>query len=177
MADDHIPEFRYFPVAWMEKYGPRSWARRRFLETCRRLLIPEDKWPAFSERTDFPPRDYATSFPTTDHGFVLPSFNFVAESVTEWRTRAETLFRARCDKYLATCLEIIEGLEKDGYYTRIEIVRDKNTPINLRYEWAARRHCLGEQFKSMSSDAHSADKIRKAVYKVFDDTGIPYKRK
>ena len=178
MADSEIPEYRYFPAKWMKLHGPRTWARLRFIDACKRLNIPEDKWPKFELDGLYvwPPTKFKLE-PALKPVFEVPPFDFVSESPTGWRKRAEASFRLHCDEYIEQCLKGVDEMVRRGLFEKIEIVRDKNTPLDLRYEWAARRYCRDEDFKAMSSDEHKADKIRKAVYKVFDDTNIPYNKR
>jgi hypothetical protein len=70
----------------------------------------------------------------------------------------------------------VDEIVARGIFGKVSTVRDKNTPIELRYEWAARRYCLRTPFKVMATDSHDADKIRKAVAKVFEDVGVKYRK-
>ena len=176
MADSNIPEYRYFPTMWTKLHGPHIWARLRFLEACKRLGIPEDRWPQFplDGLYVWPPTKF--TLPAEKLVFELPPFDFISESATDWRKRAEAKFSQRCDEYIAQCLRGVDEMVKQGHFVKIEGVRDKHSPLELRYEWAARRYCLGTQFKEMSSSMHSPDKIRKAVHKIFSDTGLPHRK-
>jgi hypothetical protein len=55
-------------------------------------------------------------------------------------------------------------------------VRD-TTPLDLRYEWAARRYCLKHQYKLMSSEIYTSERIRKSVTAILDQTGLRHQRK
>jgi hypothetical protein len=172
MADSEIPEYRYFPGGWPESWGQQAWSQLKFLETCRRLEIPEDKIPKFQVNRSFEGalRNYrADYFPTP---FEPPPFNVTQDSATSWRASAEAMFREHCDRHLTMWQRNIDWMVSKRYFRPVVAVRDKHTPLNLRYEWAVRRHCLGERFKAMETEHHRADNIRKTVYRIFDEVGI-----
>lgn len=166
LASIVIPNYRYFPTHLLEKQGPRQWAQLRFLQACERLNTPRDLWPEFKDMSITP--EYAQSYGVSDP-FIVPPFNALYESEAEWRDRARQLFEEVLDGQAVTVREMFQralpGL------TKIKAVKG-TTPIEMRYEWAARRYCLKEQFKAMASENYNAEQIRKSATRILLEIGL-----
>jgi hypothetical protein len=142
--------------------------RALLLQACHRLKIPDDRWPVFTGGLMVRPEGYghvSHEFPA----FRLPIFEQNQESLMEWRSRAERLFREHCDIFMKMVDQQIEHQIKTGSLTRVVQPDEKASPLNLRYEWAARKYCFNEQYKSMASGKHSPETIRKAVSKILSE--------
>jgi hypothetical protein len=164
-----IPNFRYFPSLLMDKQGPKQWARFRLLQACERLKIRSDLWPKFTD-LDLPRQQYAFS----QHvalPFPIPAFHRLYESESEWRERVHKDLNLFLDKYADNFDAWFKEQITKGHLTKIKTTRE-TSPLDLRYEWAARRYCLREAYKSMSSDEWSADRIRKVVARIFVEIGL-----
>jgi hypothetical protein len=172
-----VPEYIYFPSAWAKRYGPNAWARVRFMNACIHLKIPKKKWPKFALETSIfshPPRFQL--LPAIKFIFEPLPFDFVIESPTEWRKKTESAFSAYCDDYIQRCVRAVDEMIAAGLFEKMPIIRDKNTPIDLRYEWAAQRYCLKKNFKELSSDQHKTEKIRKTVGKILLELGLTQRK-
>jgi hypothetical protein len=145
------------------------------LQACERLGIPQGQWPNFDGKGLRLPLPYKAVL-KTDVAFRLPEFNYLYQTEGDWRQRAREAF----DEFLDTWTDMFSAsvhLELSlGRLTPIAQPRG-DTPIERRYEWAAQRYCLKTPFKEMATEQDNADKIRKAVYKIWDEAGIQYKRK
>jgi hypothetical protein len=82
------------------------------------------------------------------------------------------MFRKHCDEFLEHMLGKIQRSVDGGALVRIKRPRDTATPEQLRYEWAARRYCLGERYKDMATDRHKNFAIRKTVHRILQDIGL-----
>ena len=169
LLDYKLPEYRYYPAKLLPN-GSRDWSRVRFLQACERLKIPEDRWPQFTEALNLPGQSPAR-YGVTSTPFPVPHFDVLRDSATEWRARAEEVFRKHCDAVLSSIAIRIQELVSIGVLTRIERPKDMAS-LNLRYERAARRYCYNEPYKDLATDKDSPDKIRKAVAKIFTEAQI-----
>lgn len=175
LSDTTVPPFLYFPTHLIESQGPKHWARWRILQACERLGIAQDLWPNFDGKGLRLPLPYKATL-KTDAAFSLPEFNYLYQTEGDWRQQAKEAF----DEFLGTWSDMFRAsVNLDLSFGRLTPIPQPrgNTPIERRYDWAAQRHCLKTPFKEMATDQDNADKIRKAVYKIWDEAGIPYKRK
>jgi len=146
----------------------RDWARFRFLQTCERLKIPQDRWPKFKEAITLPPKGV---HPKKIPSFIAPPMDLLRDSPSEWRKKAEAEFRKHCDEFLNRVDQDIKDLIASGILTKID--RPKNpASTNLRYEWAAKRYCYNEPYKKMATGEHTPEKIRKAVAAILAESEI-----
>ena len=89
-----------------------------------------------------------------------------AASLPSWRKRSEDLFKAHRDHYMRFVEEQLARKVESGAVVRIEQPDEDAIPLDLRYEWAARRFCFNEPYKDMATADHSPDTIRQAVKKI-----------
>jgi hypothetical protein len=167
-----IPNFRYFPTHLWEKQGPKQWARLRFLQACERLNIPSDRWPKFT-RFELP-REQEFRYITNDQ-FVLPPFQPLYESETEWQQRAQRLFEKFIGMHAARFRAWFKEELDKGTVTKVKPVRD-TTPLDLRYEWAAKRICYNTPFRELAQQeaakGYTEHRIRQAVKRIITETGL-----
>jgi hypothetical protein len=163
-----IPQYRYFPTHLMESEGPKHWAQLRLLQACERINIPQQLWPKFSELRL--PHEYGFRY-AVGETLVIPSFNPLYESEAEWRDRAHGFLDKFLDKYAVMFRERFRQELDEGRLTKIKPVRD-TTPLNLRYEWAARRHCLREPYRTIASSGYTEARVKQAVLKILRKTGL-----
>src|SRR2546422_7133326 len=95
LSNYEIPDYRYYPKDLLPK-GTRDWSRVRFLQACERLSIPYDRWPNF-ESLKLPGDHH---YNMKGAVFPIPAFDILRDSATQWRNRAEHLFRQHCDEFL-----------------------------------------------------------------------------
>ena len=157
----------------MEQEGPKHWARLRLLQACERLKIPVKLWPEFGSL--MLPREYKFHC-CVGEKYEAPSFRRLYESESEWRQRARDDFEKFLDKHATTFREWLKWDLDRGSLTRIKPTRD-TAPLDLRYEWAARRYCEKKLYKEMATDEYSADRIRKTVRAIFIEIGLQDHRK
>jgi len=153
----------------MDKEGPKEWAKLRLLQACERLNIPEKLWPTFQGGLRLPAH-YGFEYLTKDT-LPISAFHPLYESEAEWRQRA----RDELEKILESNALVFRVWFKremaEGRLTRIRPTRD-TTPVELRYEWAARRHCLRIPYKELASDKYAEARIKRAVLQILRDTGL-----
>jgi hypothetical protein len=167
-----VPDYKYFPTNLMESEGPKHWAQLRFLQACERLNIPRDQWPSFPKMRL--PHAYGLAF--VPNGIMrLRSINPMYETEAEWR---------------ASCREDLERFldeEAQGFRAWFQRELDTHrlakikpsrgsTPLNLRYEWAAQRHCSGLQYKEMAPDKYSDEVVRKTVTRILEVVGLRHRK-
>lgn len=168
LSEYELPDYRYYPKKLLAA-GTRDWSRVRFLQACDRLKIPYDLWPRF-QHLKLPAKGVRAYIRA--HPFALPPFDVLRDSDAEWRARAEDLFRQYCEKFLATVSKKLDNDVSAGNLVKIEKPRD-TTPLELRYEWAARRYCLREPFKEISTAGYSPDRVKQTVYSIYKVAGLP----
>jgi hypothetical protein len=163
-----IPPFRYFPTHLLEKEGPRQWARLRILQACERLKIPQELWPK-----GFPialPGEYEQQY-RWHETYRLPSFRLLYESEAEWRNRAREEFEKHCIEFLEFWRVQIDRQLTRGELTKIRPIRD-TTPLELRYDWVARRICLREPYKKLATKGYSEDRIKRSVQRILKEADL-----
>jgi hypothetical protein len=163
-----IPPYRFFPTHLMEKEGPRHWAQLRLLQACERLKIPQELWPQFPKMVL--PYEYGGGY-VSDERYALPSFEYMYESEAEWKQRARADFEPFLKEQAARYRSSLRSELESGQLTVIKPSRD-TTPLELRYEWAARRHCLNKPYKSMAKAGYTAERIRKSVIRTLREAGL-----
>jgi hypothetical protein len=156
----------------MERSGPKQWARLRLLQACARLDIPNQLWP----KIPFPnlPRRYIQSY-SVSAPLELPSFFPVDESEAEWKARVQKAVNAFVEKELSRFREKLQSELKGGYLTRIKPTRD-TTPLDLRYEWAAKRICYRTPYRDLAEEVaakgYTQERIKRAVNLIIKETGL-----
>jgi hypothetical protein len=164
---------RYIPAHLMPR-ELRDIHRALLLQACDRLKIPEDRWPIFHGGIMVGPESHISyQFPA----FEIPLFQQNHESMIAWRKRVEKQFKDHLNLYARQVDRRIKDSVKTGVIVPIEQPDEKACPLELRYEWAARKYCFNEQYKSMSSAKHSPDTIRKTVSKILSGAGLDKRRK
>jgi hypothetical protein len=164
-AKTYLPNFRYFPAALMEDCGPREWARIRLIQACERLDIDRKLWPKLKVLRSPGKLIYEFISPS----FKPPDFDAFTLSPKEWFQLASVAFRKFCDEFTSGCISDMEQEVKAGRFVAIAIPRGESA---RRYEWAAKRYCLKLPYKDMASAAHSPEKIRQSVSRIFREAGI-----
>jgi len=168
LAEFKIPRYKYFPSHLMDRCGPKMWARLGILQACERLEIPHGMWPKFA----FPqlPREYIHPYAVSDR-LALPSFFPLNESESEWKARVQTIVDVFVDRELDRFRQKLQSDVKGKVLTPIKQTRD-TTPIKLRYEWAAKRHCLRTPYKELASGGYTAERISKTVSAILKQAGL-----
>jgi hypothetical protein len=147
----------------MEKHGPKQWARMRILQACERLEIPETLWPKFP----FPelPRQYIHLYPAKPV-LRIPSFFPLYESESDWKGKVQQFVNMFVDRELDRFRDKLQSEVKDKVLTRIKQTRE-TTPLELRYDWAAKRICLRRTFPELareeSAKGYTQERIKQAV--------------
>jgi hypothetical protein len=164
-----IPDFLYFPAHLFDKQGPKQWARMRIMQACERLNVPAHRCPKFAD-LDLP-RRYGMNY-LVKESLSIQSFHPLYESEAEWRDRArrdlENLLDQNASQFRLWFKREIEA----GNVKKIPRTRD-TTPLDLRYEWAARWYCLGESYKAISTDEYKVDRVRKTIKAILRQAGLP----
>jgi hypothetical protein len=161
------PGYLYYPTNLLP-HGTRDWERVRFLQACERLNIPIELWPDFGP-LELPKRFKVSKSPPV---FVPPSFDPLRDSAESWRRRANKLFREHCNTFLNQIKADITDWVERGVLTKIK-QRKRADSMLLRFEWAARRHCLGESYKDIARNSkHSPEMIRQAVHRILTSVQI-----
>jgi len=169
-----IPTYKYFPTHLMEKCGPREWARLRLLQACERLKIPGELWPVFP----FPilPRPYNRFYPASEC-LSLPHFYPLYESEAEWKIRVQSSLDKFIKKEVKDFRRKLESDLRSGFLTPIKQPRD-TTPLDLRYDWAAKRFCYRTSFPELVKEeaakgkSYTEARIKQAVAKIFREARL-----
>ena len=159
------PNYLYYPTHSLPN-GTRDWTRVRLLQACERLAIPNNLWPQFKSIR----LGDATNV-TPVPAFVPPPFNYLSESIVEWRSAAEKSFREHCDKFAEAMRAYLRRKVAQGVLTKIKQPKG-HIPTDLRYEWAARRYCLRERYKAIGGPNYSDDVVRQVVHRILKDAQL-----
>lgn len=154
----------------MDTEGPKHWTRIRFLQACERLDIPYKLWPDFGHAAVREPSEYGIEA-TTAETFSLPGFHTWSESEDEWRARARAEFEKFSEKWALWYREQLGHQLKNGSLKPIKQVRE-TTPLNLRYEWAAKRFCYRTPYKELADGGYNGNRIKQAVLKILKEGDI-----
>lgn len=174
LFDEKLRFPRYISAHLMPR-ALRDIHRAFLLQACRRLKIPEDRWPTFPGGINLMGMigRISVSLPA----FEMPEFSELSESLPAWRKKTEKLFRAYCDSYMKLIDEEIDRQLQAGRIVRIEQPDENAIPLNLRYEWTARKYCYNEPYKDMASANHSPETVRKTVSKILNKAEIEKRKK
>jgi hypothetical protein len=170
LSDIKIPPYRYFSKHLMNVEGPKHWARIRFLQACERLDIPYKLWPEFARAAVKEPTEYGVEF-TTAETFSLPAFHTWSESEDEWRARARAEFERFLEKWELWYRGVLEPQIKNGSLIPIKQTRE-TTPLDLRYEWAAKRFCYNTPYRELAVAGYNEGRIKKTVAAIFREGDI-----
>ncbi len=146
----------------MDSEGPKHWARLRLLQACERLEIPEKLWPW--RKAIKIPREYGMSFRVDDR-LALPSFFPLYETESDWKARCRGFLEEFMDRQMSVFRRSFQSQLDNKQVTPITQKRD-TTPLNLRYEWAAKRLCYRTPFKDLASGGYSAEAIKQSVGRI-----------
>jgi len=166
-----VPQYKYFPTHLLEKRGPKQWARLRILQACDRLGIPRQVWPKF-RFPELPRTNIAVRHVQPD--FELPPFLPLQETPAEWKSRCQKAFDQFFETEADPIVAEFQQQVKSGMYTKIISKRD-TTPLDLRYEWTAKRLCYRLRFSEIvkeSPKGYTEHRIREAVNAIIREAGL-----
>jgi hypothetical protein len=167
-SDIPVPQYRYFPTHLKETRGPKQWARLRILQACERLDIPGKLWPKFP---DFQlPRPYSLAFQVKEHP-ELPPFLPLIETASQWKERCRPVLNRFVNEQARVAHAWFKNELSKGLYVRIKPTRD-TTPLDLRYEWTAKRYCLRLPYSELAIAGYTAERIRKSVSVTLKQAGL-----
>jgi hypothetical protein len=171
-----VPRYRYFPTHLMDKCGPEQWERMRILQACERLEIPTKLWPKIS----FPHlprqlavRSYLPIKPEKLERLDFPPFSWLEETISDWKRRCHERFDVYLQEYAEKFEAQFQEALMQGAYKKIPSTRD-TTPINLRYEWAARRFCYRTLYRKLADpkSGYSEERVKHAVRQILKKAGL-----
>jgi hypothetical protein len=165
-----VPRYRYFPANQLKQCGPQHWERMRILQACEKLNIPTSLWPKFA----FPvirSQSLRMFIPNRPEKFDLPPFDPLTQSVKEWRTQCHAAFDKTLDEYSAKFSAKFNEFLREGLYVKIPQTRD-TTPLDLRYEWAARRLCYRTPYKELEEQGYTYERIKQSVLQILKNAGL-----
>ena len=154
------------------------------LQTLVRLGIPQRQWPN-SVLAHYKGSSHRHLFrQIIDLAFQPPPFDRLNESPEEWKKKADADWERRRDRFLAAneyrSTQGIDGRiaptkRSRGPGKTQKARKRKNTAIEYRYEWAARRLC-GEQWKEIAFKYQIKEStVIKAASEVLRTAGWPTK--
>ena len=172
LSDIPVPQYKYFPTHLLESRGPRQWARLRLLQACERLKIPNVQWPKF-EAPELPrPQDYRYMVSSSPS---LPAYLPLEETEAEWKARVHLSVNVFIGNELARFRDRLQTDVKSKYLTRIKKTRS-TTPLDLRYEWAAKRLCYRMTFPELAREdaakGYTEERIKQAVYEILKEAKL-----
>ena len=154
----------------MERSGPRQWARLRLLHACERLDIPGKLWPKF--QLQLPRTNIVVLHIQPD--FESPPFLPLQETLAEWKIRCQEAFNEFLEAEANPIGAEFQERVKSGMYTKITPSRS-TTPLDLRYEWAAKRICYRTPFPELAEEeaakGYTEARIKKAVQTIIKEIG------
>lgn len=163
-----VPHYRYFPTRYSKQFGPEQWERLRILQACERLDIPVKLWPTFPF-PQIPDRSLSLKYllPIKPEKMDFPPFVATQESIAEWRNRCHEAFDKYLDEYAAKFESMFRERVASGEYKKIPSARD-TTPLNIRYEWAAKRICYHTPYRELADaeKGYSEERVRQSVNQI-----------
>ena len=81
------------------------------------------------------------------------------------------MFEKFLDKKAALFSKMLQNELAKGTLTRIRPVRG-TTPLDLRYEWAARRYCYNTPYKKLATKGYTDDRIKQSVGVILKEIGL-----
>jgi hypothetical protein len=160
-----IPDYRYYPAKYWDTDGPQEWMRMALVHKCEDLGIDLKLRPP-CRGWGHDPQAVVLAKP-----FTPPHFDLLRHSESQWRELAEQAFQKHCNEVVAEASSKLRQAVDGGILRRVKQSRNAS-PLRLRLEWTVRRYCLGQAYKSMATDKHSAERIRKAVQAILADAGL-----
>jgi hypothetical protein len=127
-------------------------------------------------KIDFPklPRKFEYAYRVSSPA-EIPSFFPLYESEAEWRHNVHLKIDEYLDQQLHRFRQQLSSDLKEGRIRAIKQNRD-TTPLNLRYEWAARRVCYRTPFaelaKPEASKGYTVDRIKRAVARIISEADL-----
>jgi hypothetical protein len=140
----------------------------RLLQACERLDIPAKLWP----KIPFPqlPRQFGYTY-RIGNQYAAPEFNALYESEAEWRARAQKTFEEFIEEHAARFRAAIQEDLNHKRLTAIKRTRD-TTPLDLRYEWAAKRVCYRLRYREIAEGGYSEDRVKRAILKILKEADV-----
>jgi hypothetical protein len=155
--------------------------RYSFLEMCKRLNVPDNNWPEFGRVNVNDPGAIKIDMPP----FTPPQFQVHLDDAQRWRKRA----RIAWVDYCKVCLNKIEHQIQRANLPGTQFLKSrprtrtggKNSPRDLRVEWAVRHRCLGWSYKKLwlncnTGKRYSVDAITKSVQRLLGELGLELKK-
>jgi hypothetical protein len=169
-----IPEFKYFPTHLMDKSGPKFWARMRILQACERLEIPQTLWPQIP-LPRLPLRNELAYRLNAQIDF--PPFLPLQQTIAEWKSECQKVFDTTFAEQSQAISEKFQREARRGAFTKIPPVRG-TTPIDLRYEWAAKKlyyrytyHEISQQ-ETAKGKAYTQERIKTTVLRILKEADL-----
>jgi hypothetical protein len=146
----------------------------RLLQACERLKIPNQLWP----KIPFPvlPRQQIHLY-RTNGPLHLPNFFPLYETEAQWKAKVQLFVDDFVRRETNAFSWRLRAEVRQRHLKPIKQTRD-TTPLNVRYEWAAKRICLKQSFPEIAAKSKplaSVDAIKKAVYQIMRETGLKRK--
>jgi hypothetical protein len=186
------------PKYYLPECVPDHLGRLEFLKACERLNIPHEKWPTFDGQPillpGWPEQLSGSPSPSTKSMgfgvrplvFQLPPFDIFEDDHRTWKRKTERAWREfrkrQFGPYLMKCTKLRKQLASQGFLRPRKQVRlsgekrNDTLPLELRYELAVRRYCLGESWSDLwhpHKSLYRFDQIRKAVTGILRSLGLP----
>jgi hypothetical protein len=158
-------------------------ARLRIIEAFRRLGIPYNQWPDFV-RVFYADPDKRIEF----HAFIMPQsfqapdLDRLSESLGDWLKKADSAWEVHRNKFLQECqdwvsagvdeeIEDAKAVRASGKKGPARVGsrrRGDNTPMDRRYEWAA-RYLLKAPIKEIAgadADAATVGRVAREIVRL-----------
>lgn len=173
LSDVRIPCFRYFPTDPKQNYGPQQWERFRIVQACDRLGIPRQLWPKCP--LPYSPHERVRKWIIVrpEKFKDLPPWEPLTETIAEWRKQSRVAFEKILDEYAEKFQMEFQRDLAEGKFKKVPSTRN-TTPLNLRYEWAAQRHCYRTPYKKLADPekGYSEERVRRAVLQILKKAGL-----
>ena len=104
----------------------------------------------------------------------LPHFFPLHESEAEWKSKVQSCLDEFVEKELAGFRQQLERDLKNGLLTPVKQTRD-TTPIDLRYDWTAKRLCYRTPFPEIAKaegKGYTMERIKRAVNLIIREAGL-----
>jgi len=154
----------------MERAGPKQWARLRIWQACERLEIPTRLWPDFA----FPqiPRGYLHPYHVGER-LAVPSFLPLYQSEKDWKAAVQTVVEEFISKQLDGFRQRLRDDLARGFLVPVKQTRE-TTPLDLRYNWAAKRLCYGASYRKLASEQklYTEERVKQIVLGILKQAGL-----
>jgi hypothetical protein len=101
----------------------------------------------------------------------IPAFFPLYESEAEWKARVQLFVDRFVDQELDRFRQKLQSFVDQKFLTQIKQPRD-TTPMELRYEWAAKRLCLRVPYRELASAGYSEDRIKRSVLRILKEAAL-----